>query len=198
MRVSFDGQWICHCTWHGCVPKPPLKVVSLSGEVLLHITEDDLEWPGEERTVELYDVLVWLGIPVPRHCLFDLVCSEPALNLQCQLVKDSDQQVHFGKAYILIQRSCARCAACGLSCTRSGTHRLCCHGNFKHLWCRPQQHSGNDKPKRRKLNTIVVAVECYVNGLDSQTRFSVEEIQTELINIKEYYGITLPESFNVR
>ena len=198
MRVFFDGEWICHRTWRGCGIKLPLKVISLSNKVLLHLTEDDLVWPDEERKLELEDVYRFLRIPGHRQYFFDLVCSEPALNPELQLVRYFDQEVHFGKVYTFIQRSCLRCPACQICCTRTGAHSLCSHGNFTHLWCQPQQHSGNDNSKRRKLMTIEVVVEFYINGTGLGTRFSDDEIQTELINIKEYYGITLPDGFNVR
>ena len=47
MRVVSDGEWICHNTWpqHGL--KLPVQVVTMSGRVLLDLTEDGLWWPGD-------------------------------------------------------------------------------------------------------------------------------------------------------
>ena len=43
----------------------------------------------------------------------------------------------------------------------------------------------------------MVEVEGYVNGCGLRSRFSNDEIETELTPIKQQYGITLPHSFLV-
>ena len=65
MRVFFDGEWICHNTWPQRGLKLPVKVVRLSGELLLDLTEDDLVWPDRNHKLDASDVF-WLIAPVLR------------------------------------------------------------------------------------------------------------------------------------
>ena len=194
MRVFSDSEWICHNTWppqHGL--QLAVKVVGNNGEVLLDIIEDDLMWPDESRELYALDVFELIGIGQRKQCLFDLSYSESAQNAEPQFAQDFDQ-VHFGKVYTLAERACARCTMCRACCTRSaGAHSLCSHGSFTHLWCRPQHHCGNNKTN----HSVFVAVEGYLNGCGLRSRFSNDELNTELPRIKQQYGITLPHEFFV-
>ena len=188
MRVLSDGDWICHNIWppqHGL--QLALKVMGEDGEVLLDVIEDDIMWSDEGRELYASDVFTLIGIGQRKQSLFDLFYSESAQNAEPQFAEQFDQ-VHFGKVYTLVERACARCTMCRARCTRSGDHSLCSHGSFTHLWCRPQDHFGNKK-------TFMVAVEGYQHGTGLRSRFSNDEIETELTTIKQQYGITLPHSF---
>ena len=88
-----------------------------------------------------------------------------------------------------------RCTLCGACCTRSGAHSLCSHGSFAHLWCRPQQRSGDDETRHGRF---IVTVESDVNGICSSTRFSDDEAREKLSSIARQYGITVPDDFNRR
>jgi len=166
--------------------RPSLRVLGRLSEddvtkVLLVVTEDDVTWPDENRELDAYDVFTFIGIGRDERCLFDLFRSEPAQN---QEPLEYSDQVHFGKVYTIVKRPCARCTLCRSCCTRSGAHSLCSHGSFAHLWCRPQRLGD-------------VEVEGYHNGAGLTTRFSYDEIRTELTLIGRQYGITIPDGLNV-
>ena len=163
-----------------------------------YVIEDDLMWPDESRELYASDVFKYLGIRQRKHGLFDLLYSESAQNAEPQFAQYFDQ-VHFGNVYTLAERACARCTMCRARCTRSGAHMshiLCSHGSFTHLWCQPQHHCGNNK--RYKTNHgVFVAVEGYLNGCGLRSRFSNDELNTELPRIKQQYGITPSRRFFV-
>ena len=194
MRVLSDGDWICHNIWppqHGL--QLALKVMGDRREVLLDVIEDDLMWPDEGRELYASDVFTLIGIGQRKQSLFDLFYSESAQNAEPQFAEQFDQ-VHFGKVYTLFERACARCNMCKARCTRSGDHSLCSHGSFTHLWSRPQHHCGNNKKTNHR---VLVAVEGYMNGCGLRSRFSIDELNTELPRIQQQYGITLPREFCV-
>ena len=173
---------------------------SLTGDVLLNITEEQLTWSKEKRKLRASDIFDILRIDKNEHSLFDLFDSEQP--------EEPAQDLQFGHVYILMKRVCARCNACGACCTRTDTHSLCSHGNVAHLWCRPRQVSGDDKIRSRSLVTTsletarvetrlcIVTVEGYANGNGLSTRFSDDEISNELSNIARQYDITIPDDFN--
>ena len=153
---------------------------SLTGDVLLNITEEQLTWSNEKRKLRASDIFDILRIDENEHSLFDLFDSEQP--------EEPAQDLQFGHVYILMKRVCARCNACGACCTRTDTHSLCSHGNVAHLWCRPQHESSR----------CIVIVEGYSNGAGLSTRFSDDEITGELASIERQYNITTPEDFNRR
>ena len=161
-----------------CVERLSLRVVRLSGAVLLDVREDDLVWPDENRELDASDVFTLIRIGGGKQCLFDLYRSDTAQN---QEPLEYSDQVHFGNTYTIVERSCARCTLCRAGCTRSGDHSLCSHGSFAHLWCRPQHRSGDNETKRRRT---VVEVEGYLDGCGLRTRFPYDKIITELTSIE--------------
>ena len=182
--------------------KPSVRIEkALTGDVLLNITEDQVEWTDEKRVLQVYNIFKLLGIDDEEHCLFDLLHS-----LQHE---EPVEEVHFGHVYILVKRMCARCNVCGACCTRTGAHSLCSHGNVNHLWCRPRQISGDNEISTRFLmrrdqhvcetsvetRLCIITVESYQNGLGLNSRFSDDEINKELSNIERQYDITTPDDF---
>ena len=177
--------------------KLPVTVVqnNQSGEkvLLCEFTEDDLWWPDESRELYACDVFDFIGIGKGKQALFDLFYSESAQNAEPQFAQLGDQ-VHFGKVYTLVERACARCSLCRARCTSLDAHHsLCSHGSFTHLWCRPQRHCGNNKTNHGSP----CLVEGYANGCGLKSRFSNDEINTEISRIEQQYGITPPHSFRV-
>ena len=75
---------------------------ALTGETLLSIMEDDIEWPDEDRELFQCDILMYLKIPVASRAFYDLLPhGRPAM--------DCEEKVQFGEEYALYKRSCARC-----------------------------------------------------------------------------------------
>ena len=122
-----DTSWILP---KACI----LEVYARDGSQLLKLGEDDLDWPDEHRTLYPDDVLALLRISPDEFCLYDLFPKAASQNQQVQIV-ECDKQMNFGEAYTVAKRPCARCTFCKRCCTRKGTHRLCAHGGFEHLWC---------------------------------------------------------------
>ena len=166
-----------------------LEVYARDGTQLLKVAEDDLDWPDEDRTLYPHDVLAFLGIPPDQFCLYDFFPKAASQNQQVQIV-ECDKQLNFGEAYTIEARSCARCTICKRCCTRKGTHRLCAHGGFEHLWCRPQDHGIKGK-------CSLIQVEGYVNGSLLDTRFSYHELFEELNGIQDQYAIEMPSHFGL-
>ena len=91
------------------------------------------EWPVKARQLRALDVFRFLGIPSEEYPLFDLLHEEQQ--------QEPVQDVHYGKTYTIVKRTCIRCIECNRCCTRSDAHILCSHGSFTHLWRRPQHVS---------------------------------------------------------
>ena len=107
---------------------PSLKVVdNVSGKVRLDITADRVTWPVKARQLRALDVFRFLEIPSEEYPLFDLLHEEQQ--------QEPVQDVHYGKTYTIVKRTCIRCIECNRCCTRSDAHILCSHGSFTHLWC---------------------------------------------------------------
>ena len=105
MRVVSDGEWICHNTWpqHGL--KLPVQVVTMSGRVLLDLTEDGLWWPGDPFVIT--STLTSVSHPLPPQA-------------------DRDQADHPDRTRVLEKIRFA-----GL---RHGASKLtgCCKNTYKH------------------------------------------------------------------
>ena len=166
-----------------------LEVYARDGTQLLKLAEDDLDWPDEDRTLYPYDVLAFFGIPPDQFCLYDLFPKAASQNQQVQIV-ECDKQLNPGEAYTIVPRPCARCTICKRCCTRKGTHRLCAHGGFEHLWCRPQDPG-------RKNKGLLIQVEGYYNGSGLDTRFSEHELLEELNGIEKQYATDIPSHFGL-
>ena len=164
---------------------------ALTGQVELHITENDVTWPHEDHELFAYNVLNFLRIDVYDYCLYDLVLNEEPV-----------EEVYFGNLYSLVKRSCARCTICGACCTRTTIHSLCCHGSFDHLWRRMPhgnnadeiQNEASDETRFRHFHDAVTGYP-EGDGLMADKGFNDDEIRLELSNIAGEYNITIPDKW---
>ena len=150
--------------------RPLLTVLLMSGEVVLQLDAEDIDWPkeGEKRMLFVDNVLQFLRVNRRDICLYDIIGEG--------VIWDTAEPLRWGESYKLHKRCCARCSYCERTCTRSSfPHRVCSHGGLRHLW------------HRQVAGKSWFAVTGYVDlaGLDEEhTGLTSEELQEELDSIR--------------
>ena len=154
-----------------------LRIFNMAGSLMLHISEDDIEWPEDcfPRALELGDVLRFCKLDMNYTCLYPIGSTEPV---------EECATLDWGQDYSAITTACPRCTCCNGRCTRAGTHHiLCSHSpptgsaDHVHLWHDLRRRAG---PRRRSTGRLQYTVQGYLDGACLNEELSEVEIRTEI------------------
>ena len=124
--------------WISPEPEPPPRIVvinSCTGEKMLNVTPDDIDWPAGMGFYEMViaDLRDMCGISHYDGAFWDVIHGSKV----CEHLEGVIW--HGAIVYSLYKRSCPRCTQCSKECTRKGSRVLCAHGDARHLWHVPKQ-----------------------------------------------------------